>query len=618
MNTRQIRLLNYLYASKQFVTSQTLSDFLNVSDRTIKSDISFINGSLPNDLKIKSKKGKGYIFNIIGDHRIDAFVRTLEAHATKNLTIFSDEDRLLSLIHRLYLENDYIHINKLADEFYLSRSAILSLLSNISKAGKMNQVQLESTKIHGIRLRATEFKMRGFISSVYEIVKQKTSYSTTQDNISFFDIEKYNVIRKILVLALKRNEYNIYDFRISKITCYIYTALERIHNHFIIDNKITDDNKLSPCEIQIAKEIFENLGIPDSQLLENEYQALGIYLLWSREFLPNELDNIQYKYYSEKINYVTEICCDNNRFLNIALSDQNTKLKFHSLLLHIIITINLPKIQNNIVNHHNYPQSDRSPLGDGIATNIIYTIENYFHTKLETSYMKIISQLFFTNLLLSPDTLDIKVLVSSIYGANFTSVFSQRVTRLGSGYFSKIDTCNSYELRYMDLSDYNAIILYHILKIDAPESTMVKYINTRISDLIVYQAINEIYVQSILKLFLEKISKPIIVKKAIESNEQLVEFLEEYFETKNELSVQGRPVFHLNHIFNKTLFVFLDNGLTPKKNQLHIIRFSNKKLEYNEAFCLSFDFRNEVSNLRLVHTITNLYILNPEVFDPLF
>ena len=618
MNTRQIRLLNYLYASKKFTTSQTLSDFLSVSDRTIKSDISHINASLPNDLKIKSKKGKGYILNIIGDQRIDAFVRTMEAQATKNLTIFPDEDRLLCIIHRLYRENNYILINTLAEEFYLSRSAMLSLLSNVSKASKMNHIRLESSKKNGVRLQGSEFDIRQFISSVYEISKQKTSYSTAQDSISFFDIEKYNLIRKTLIMVLKENEYYIYDFKIARITCYIYVALERISSDSVIDYQITNAEKTFTKEFQIAKRIYTELGIPQSVLLENEYQSLVIYLLWAREFLTDELFASQYNVYSEIINHISEICCTNNRFLNVALKDQSTKLKFHSLLLHIIITIDFPSIENNIVNHNNYPHSDRSPLGDGIASNILFTIENHFHTKLDPLYMMLISQLFFTNLLISPNTLDIKVLVSSIYGVNLTTGFAQRVTRLGNGYFSKIDTCSSYELRYMDLSKYDAVILYHILKIDAPDSTIVKYINTRISDLIVYQTINEIYVQNILKLFLGKISKPVIVKQDIESNEQLVGFLEKYFVTKNEFYAQGRSVFHLNHIFNKTLFVFIDNGLTPKKNQLHIIKLHNKKLEYNEVFCLSFDFRNEVENLCLVHTITNLYISYPEVFAPYF
>ena len=616
MNKRQIRLLNYLYASKQFITSRTLSNYLSVSDRTIKSDISVINDSLPDDIKIKSKKSKGYILDVKGDDRIDAFVSTLDAQAAKNITVFPDEDRFLYMAQLLYWKDGYTTISKLEEELYLSRTVILSLLTSIAKAAKMHRIYLYSSKKYGIKLSGEEFYARQFISSIYEACKYKASYSNFPKSSSFFNIEIYNDIRRILIEILREHRYRVYDFGVSKIICYLCVSLESIRNNNIIDYDITDVEKLPIDEIKLAIDIYKRLQIPYSKKLENEYQALGVYLLEAHEFLPDELDLTQYSYYSNQLDYVSDICRTNNRFLDIALKDFNTNQKFHSLLLHIIIDINLPSLQSSILSSQNYPHANRSPLSDGIAANIILTIENLFNTKLASNLIKLLSQLFFSNLLVTPSSIDMKILVSSIYGVNFTTSFVQQINRLAGIYFSKIEICSSYELKYMDLSQYGAIILHHILKIDTPKNTEVKYINTEMTDFTLYQTINDLYNQRIIRTFLDKISKVTIESQNIISNNQLVELLTNRFNVIESNVIQNAIIIHLNRIFSKILFIFFDNELTTQKNQLYIIKNSSKKMEYDEIFCLSFDLRGKIDNLRLVHTLSYLYIHDSNILKP--
>jgi Mga helix-turn-helix domain./HTH domain. len=106
------------------MTGKELSAFLNVSDRTIRSDIAYIN-LYYNDMLIESNVKNGYRLNM---------------EALSNLNIHSDQmipqtsfQRCFYIIHELLFKKNELNLVHAADEVFVSYSSIENDLKEIKK-----------------------------------------------------------------------------------------------------------------------------------------------------------------------------------------------------------------------------------------------------------------------------------------------------------------------------------------------------------------------------------------------------------------------------------------------------------------------------------------------------
>ena len=127
LSLRQRKLLYIMQNQTSFITSTDLARQLQVSPRTIRSDISEINEKLePFHTRIVSEKSKGYFFHSENPDIL------LKLNNIDN-AFFTKEDRVRYLAFQLCLSDIPINIYDLEDEMFVSHTTLEHDLNEIKK-----------------------------------------------------------------------------------------------------------------------------------------------------------------------------------------------------------------------------------------------------------------------------------------------------------------------------------------------------------------------------------------------------------------------------------------------------------------------------------------------------
>lgn len=125
LSLRQRKLLNLIQNQSHYITGQALAKQLNVSPRTIRSDIVEINTVLASDhARISAERSKGYFFecdDITSFHKI---------YPPEDL-LLTREDRIRYLTFQLCLSDIPLNQYDLEDEMYVSRTTLENDISTL-------------------------------------------------------------------------------------------------------------------------------------------------------------------------------------------------------------------------------------------------------------------------------------------------------------------------------------------------------------------------------------------------------------------------------------------------------------------------------------------------------
>ena len=115
---RQRKLLHLMQEQTTYITGNELARQLNVSPRTIRSDIVEINRNIHvYHAKILSERSKGYLYYAEDPELIQKMNQIDTAFFTK-------EDRIRYLAFRLSLSDEPLNIYDLEDEIYVSHTTL--------------------------------------------------------------------------------------------------------------------------------------------------------------------------------------------------------------------------------------------------------------------------------------------------------------------------------------------------------------------------------------------------------------------------------------------------------------------------------------------------------------
>lgn len=123
-------------ANGQILISSQLAAELNVSPKTIRTDIKKLNDQLqPYGLQIESIRGKGYLVKAENQAKLERFYQDQAVSKATEVPANSDE-RVKYLLEYLLFQTDFVKIEDLTTELYVSRSTLqvdLNLVRNILK-----------------------------------------------------------------------------------------------------------------------------------------------------------------------------------------------------------------------------------------------------------------------------------------------------------------------------------------------------------------------------------------------------------------------------------------------------------------------------------------------------
>ncbi|MBA4603554.1 BglG family transcription antiterminator [Thermoactinomyces mirandus] len=262
MNTRNSRLqqiIQQLLTSDDLQTSSELVTALQVSSKTIQTDIKELNKLLNDDIAyIESYRGKGYRINVINE---DGFKQFLQKLVEKNNQVVptEPEDRVQFLMEKLLLQTSYIKMDALAEELFISRSTLQSDLKTVREILERYNLFLDQKPNYGIKVCGDEMKIR-FCISEYIFNQKPTMVDQTTAWLEILPKEEIEWIRNSILSKLRKHQTIITDISLHNLITYIAIACKRIHDGKVVEiyheelSKITDKK-----EYMIAKEIVEEI-----------------------------------------------------------------------------------------------------------------------------------------------------------------------------------------------------------------------------------------------------------------------------------------------------------------------------------------------------------------------
>lgn len=374
-------LLNIFLEAQRPLTSVELVKELHVSSRTLRTMIKELNEILaPNHGFVRNIRGTGYQLTIDHPSAFNTFLKNItERRLAQHIIPSLPEERTNYIIRRLICATDYVKIEDLANELYISKQTVTNDLKQVRSILKKYHLKLCSKPSYGMRIEGSELQKR-FCYSEYIRMRQSNTllihiYPEEQQVFGDIDLE---TIKQILLKHILNSQLRITDISLKNLTIHIAIAIKRIRE----GNKLENDFFLEQKSLESLDRIVAEKIVKD---LEQSFQL---------SFPTHEVDYILLHLISNKrdINIKKEPFYDEaDRFVKELIENIDKKYGFgfwrdqkliHDLILHIKPFLNRVRYHMNIRNpflkkiKENYPLAFEMALVGVESSSILseYTV----------------------------------------------------------------------------------------------------------------------------------------------------------------------------------------------------------------------------------------------------
>ena len=249
---KEIQLLSFLMNQESWVTTTALSDYLNLSPRTINSYISKINSKYE---KLIDSSNKGYKI------QKDKAARIINSLPNTHLPN-SYEERKKYILEKILLSQDHPTIDALADELNISPTTLQNEISKLRN-------ELSEYQLH-LRIKNNKLSIIGIDRDRRRLTLQLINEELENSSFSLEGIQEFFInvdlknIKEIVLSSLKSHEYFLDDYSLLSYILHIAVFLEfnsnlDVTNMDIGHHKIDLKTVASPHVYQIIQDIFNKL-----------------------------------------------------------------------------------------------------------------------------------------------------------------------------------------------------------------------------------------------------------------------------------------------------------------------------------------------------------------------
>ncbi len=162
LTLRQRKLLNYLQSQTALISGNQLAQYLHVSVRTIRNDITEINAILDNaGIRIVSHKGKGYELFAKDPEILKELIQKNSSFATK-------EDRVRYLAFTLCLSQAPVNTYDLEEEMYVSHTTLEHDIHQLKVQYVLSSPRIELFQKKGyLEFESDERKRRAVLNHLF-------------------------------------------------------------------------------------------------------------------------------------------------------------------------------------------------------------------------------------------------------------------------------------------------------------------------------------------------------------------------------------------------------------------------------------------------------------------
>lgn len=362
LNQRMTGILRELLAADSPITSEYLANVIEVTSRTIRNDMRELEEIiLKYGSTIKSVRGKGYILEVCDEELFRKLLQeVMDGQTAKGGIPELPEERVQYIIKRLLLEGDYVKLEELADDLFISKSTIQNDLKDVKRIFKSYGIILDKKPNYGLKIKGEEVNFR-FCMSEFLFNRNYPTTNLENTGLSILPKKEMQLIRATILEQIKENNISLSDIGLNNLCIHIAIACKRIRNNNYVSMAPEDfENIINQKEYDVAKEIIQQ--IQDSlqvifPMVEIAY--IAIHLLGTKTIAQSNLsDKELFSIIDDDIAKLTEdiIKAIEEKYM---LGIQHDKELFVALSLHLRPTLN----------RYRYGMNIRNPMLDEIKAN---------------------------------------------------------------------------------------------------------------------------------------------------------------------------------------------------------------------------------------------------------
>lgn len=591
-HAKLIRLI--LNNSNDYLSANEIANYLNVSNRTVRSDIKYINSELVKEL-IVSVKGRGYKMNRTL-YSVEQLAEIVTAYTNKESEI------LLKIGYQLLMHQQPMTVDQLENDFGLTRSEVNDYLKRIQSWCTSFDINVNISKKKGITVNGNEMNIRNAILHLNQL-------STKHQTVEQFILNEIPEAHIQMIFQIIKNNLSDYQIQTSDI------RIRQLLIHLIIIFKRNNDNDASWVvdeESQIiAQHCIDEINRKLAYGLSDETAKLfSFFISYYFNKYDLGLEKVFVKSYIDRMIYQMEKSVGVNFTKDKALRD-NVYSHFSRTYLRIAknVYINNP-LTEDIKKH--YP----------FVFNTLYETVNHLSKDAKINLVEdeiAFLVLHFQSSIDRNEKNRFNIVITCYYGLGISSLLEAKIANLDDR-IHVIDTLKLENVSQYDFSGVDALITTHFIdKLQVPDTLQVMEVSPLFSN----EDANKI------QSFIRHKQNPVL------NQDELAAIQFDVHSDKQELTEasyvfeQAQIIFGDNHSVSEKYIqsalerekfssTFIGNGISiphgdPEKVlKSHVVIFKNmqgfgwKQNRAKLVFFLAIAEQDIPAMKKIIHTIANL------------
>ncbi|MDR4948072.1 BglG family transcription antiterminator [Neobacillus cucumis] len=293
LHHRQIDILRKLSIEFESIKGEDLAEFIGVSTRTIRSDMKALNHYLESIGAYIRSTRNGYQLNITNEAAFSTLQKQLYSNEPITLTVPQEnEERIIYVIQRLLMTNDYLKADALADELYISRSSLTKILREVKERLHSYNLSLRIRPNYGLIIMGEELKRRACISDFFFHRKAEMPLLGSASFIhSYFFANEIEMLENVVLKLLSAGGITVSDLGFENVIIHLLVSVKRIQMGMeISDLHLPSDQIRTSIEFEIINQLSTYISkLFNIVFSEGEKLYLTIHLIGNRLSSDNKV-----------------------------------------------------------------------------------------------------------------------------------------------------------------------------------------------------------------------------------------------------------------------------------------------------------------------------------------
>lgn len=467
-NNRLRLIIFHIMNSEKPLTSAILANLISVSQRTVKTEMLLLKDHIWKiGAELITRKGVGYTINIVDRELFDPFYEQLTYYRLLMGTFMTDRiARFVYIARTLVASDDYIKIEDIADEMYLSSSSVKQEMKAIYSFLNSYHLQIDSKAGKGIKVIGSEENRR--LAIVELVVNRYHKIKVTDSSEKYARIldcseDLRQRIRRNFLKTLRKSGIYALDDETLRFAFYLVVLMNRIkEGHTIVLEQEIYNELIELEEFNIANEVIENLReVGGFEVSKHEVAFIGLLFHGMRDIKINEIDKTKSNY-EETVVLVNEVIQQLYQIWDI---DFNEIGKFKEYLIVKLIPI-IAQIKyglssnQRVVADLSAHEIGGSPLSIEISRTIMRIIESKYFCRLNSHLLTKIAFVVFSSISrIKYDIKKMRLLTVSTGGKESSIELIERLNNRFSNMIESNEAVELYEIRGLDQTKYDCVIM---------------------------------------------------------------------------------------------------------------------------------------------------------------